>query len=153
MEKNNSNNFKKEHKKIKRFSLLIEKKIGRLSRQEQKKIENLTFDQLQDLNKLTSAANYILTKYENNLEVYSLLKQFVDMINNSSNSMDLLNDKINEMVLTAGTAISKIKNLQGDISENYSVKPSKDQNDEIQGFFTPESSTNNLTKSTTPVYT
>ena len=148
-----SRNIRKDLKKAKIFSALVEKKIAQFDKKEEGKIEKLSFEQLQDLNQLTHAANYILSKYEDNKEVYSLLKDFVEMINNSSASMDLLNDKISELVVSAESAISKIKNLQGDVSENFSLISSNKENQEKESDFEPKSSTNNLTKSTTPVYT
>ena len=153
MDSINSPNFRKELKKIRRISLIVAKKLNQFDKKEEHKIEKLTFEELQDLSKLTSAADYILTKYEDNREVYSLLKEFVDMINSSSASMDLLNDRISELVISADAAISKIKNLQGDVSENYSLTPSDSKKQENEVIITPESSTNNLTKSATAVYT
>ncbi len=153
MDSGNSPNFKKELKKIRRISSIVEKKLSQYENKDERKIEKLTFEELQDLSKLTSAADYILTKHEENREVYSLLKDFVDMINNSSASIDTLNDRISELVISAGSAISKIKNLQGDVSENYSLISSESKNQENETAITPESSTNNLTKSVTPVYT
>jgi uncharacterized protein YfiM (DUF2279 family) len=153
MDSVNSPNFRKELKKIRRISSIVEKKLIQFDKKEERKIEKLTYEELQDLSKLTSAADFILTKYENNREVYSLLKEFVDMINSSSTSMDLLNDRISELVISAGSAISKIKNLQGDISENYSLMSSDSIKQKNEAIITPESSTNNLTKSATAVYT
>ena len=153
MDSGNSPNFKKELKKIRRISSFVEKKLSQFDKKDEKKIEKLSYEELQDLSKLTSAADYILTKYEDNREVYSLLKDFVDMINNSSASMDMLNDRINELVISADSAITKIKNLQGDVSENYSLISSEAKKHEKETSITPESSTNNLTKSVTAVYT
>lgn len=149
----NSPNFKKELKKIRRISSYVDKKLREFDNKEEQKIDKLSYEELQDLSKLTSAADYILTKYEDNREVYSLLKDFVDMINNSSASMYVLNDRISELVISAGSAISKINNLQGDVSENYSLMPSGSKKQENEALITPESSTNNLTKSATAVYT
>jgi hypothetical protein len=153
MDSVNSSNFTKELKKIRRISSIVDKKLNKFDKKEEQKIENLSYEELQDLSKLTSAADYILTKYEDNREVYSLLKEFVDMINSSSVSMDLLNDRINELVISAGSAISKIKNLQGDVSENYSLNSSDSKKNENEVIITPKSSRINLTKSATAVYT
>jgi Sec-independent protein translocase protein TatA len=153
MDSGNSPNFRKEFKKIRRISSIVEKKLSQFDNKDERKIEKLTYEELQDLNKLTSVADYILTKYEDNREVYLLLKDFVDMINNSSASMDVLNDRISELVISAGSAVSKIKNLQGDVSENYSLMKTGSEKQENEALITPESSTNNLTKSATAVYT
>ena len=148
----NSWNIKKDLKKIRTFSYLVEKKLGQLDKKEESKIETFSFEQLQDLNQLVHAANYILTKYEDDKEVYSLLKDFVEMINNSSASMDLINDKISELLVSAESATSRIKSIQGEVSEDYLIQASNvgsDKESDIQ----PKTSTNNLTKSATAVYT
>ncbi len=146
-------NFTKDLKKVRIFSFLAEKKLSQFDKKDENKIKNMTFEQLQDLQQLTSAANFILLKYEDNKEVYSLLKDFVDMIHNSSESVDLLNDKIMEMIVSAESAISRIKNLQGDVSENFSLISTSKMNDENEPEITTKASTNNLTKSATAVYT
>ncbi len=125
-------NFLKDFKKIEKFSSLVEKRLLTFDNDKQR-IEKLSFEELQDLNELLRLADYILTKHEDKKEVYALLKDFVAMINNSSNSMDLLNDKITELVISAEAAISRIKNLQTDISENYSLKGTKES--EIKASF------------------
>ncbi len=146
-------NFTKDLKKVRIFSFLAEKKLSQFDKKDENKIKNMTFEQLQDLQQLTSAANFILLKYEDNKEVYSLLKDFVDMIHNSSESVDLLNDKIIEMLVSGESAISRIKNLQGDVSENFSLISTSKTNDENEPKITTRASTNNLTKSATAVYT
>ena len=153
MDSGNSPSFKKELKRIRKISSIVERRLNQFDNKDEKKIEKLSYEELHDLNKLTSAANYILTKHEDNQDLHSLLKEFVDMINNSTTSMDILNDKISEMVISADSAISKIKNLQGDVSENYSLIPKEAKIQENEPLPTPKSSTNNLTKSATAVYT
>jgi hypothetical protein len=148
-----SRNFSKDLKKISKFSSLVEEKLAQFDKNDKKKIKNLTFEQLQDLHQLTSIANFILLKYEGHKEVHSLLKDFVDMINNSTESMDLLNDKIIEMVVSAESAISRIKNLQGDVSKNFSLISTNKEQIENEPKIMPKTSTNNLTKSATAVYT
>ena len=118
-------NLIKDFKKIEKFSSLVEKRLLTFDKDKQR-IEKLSIEELQDLNELLRLADYILTKHEDKKDVYALLKDFVAMINNSSNSMDLLNDKIVELVVSAEAAISRIKNLQTDVSENYSFKGTKE---------------------------
>ena len=125
-------NLIKDFKKIEKFSSLVEKRLLTFDKDKQR-IEKLSIEELQDLNELLRLADYILTKHEDKKDVYALLKDFVAMINNSSNSMDLLNDKIVELVVSAEAAISRIKNLQTDVSENYSFKGTKES--EIKASF------------------
>ena len=118
-------NIKKDFRKIEKLSSIVEKRLSTFDKDKQR-IEKLSFEELQDLNELLRLADYILTKHEDKKEVYALLKDFVGMINNSSNSMDLLNDKILELVASAEGSISRIKNLQNDVSENYSLQGTKE---------------------------
>ena len=112
--------IKKDLKKIQKFSSLVETKLRNYDKDKQK-IEKLSFEELQDLNKLLQIADFILTKYEDKKQVYNLIKDFVDMISNSTNSMDFLDDKISELVVSAQSTISGIKTLQSNVSENYSL--------------------------------
>jgi hypothetical protein len=149
----NTKNIVNDLKKVREFSSLVERKISKFDKTQERKIDMLSFEQLQDLNQLTSSAEYILSKYENNKEVYLLLKDFVDMINNSTTSMDILNEQIRDLVVSAEITISRIKTIQGDVSENYSLSTPTDVENGKNVTMSPKSSTNYLTKSTTAVYT
>jgi len=84
-------------------------------------------------------------------EFHSLLKEFVDIINKSAGSVEVLDDEIVELVISAESTITRIKELQGRVSENYDIE-SKSSKDETKSDKV-ENSSNNLTSSTTPVYT
>ena len=116
--------LKKDLKKIQKFSSMVETKLRNYDKDE-KKIEKLSFEELQDFHKLLQIADFILTKYEDKKQVYNLIKDFVDMISNSSNSMDFLDDKISELVVSAQSTIAGIKTLQSNVSENYSLIQTK----------------------------
>lgn len=148
----NSRNIAKDLKKIRRFSTIIEKKFSHLDKKDESTIAKLSLEQLQDLNQLVHIANFILTKYEDNKEIYELLKDFVEMISNSTESMGILNDKISELVVSAENSISRIKNIQGEVSDDFSLFSSQSTS-EKESYIEPKLSTKNLTKSATPVYT
>ena len=153
MMKLKSQKIKKDLNKVKKFSSLVEKELFRFDKKNEKKLEKLSLEELKDLHQLLQIANYILSKYEDKKEIRSLLKEFVDMINYSTLSVDLLNDDIQELVISAEISIEKIKNLQGTMSENFSFNTTK-RNFEAKGPKpAPKTSTNNLTKSTTGLYT
>ena len=145
-------NITKDLKKIRQFSTLVEKKLSQFDKKNEQIVETLSFEELQDLNQLLQMADYILVKYEDKKEIRFLLKEFVEMINSSAPSMDILNDEINELVVSAENAIARIKNFQNDVSENFSF--SEKDNTQIENTnLIPKTSTNNLTNSATPVYT
>ena len=108
-------------RKIKKFSTIVEEKLAKFENKDNKMTENLTIDELNDFRKILQISDFILTKHQNNKEFHSVLKEFVDMINKSTSSMDLLNDEISELVLSADNSVSKIKNLQNDVSDTYSI--------------------------------
>lgn len=141
--------IKNSRKKIQELSSLVEKRLAELDQSEKKQINQLSFEELQDFNQIIRIADYILYKYENKKEAFSLIKEFVDMINNSIRSMDVLNDEISELVISAEDSIKRIKSLQSNVSENFSLETYVKSTDLAKS---EKDSTNNLTKSTTPVY-
>jgi len=142
-------NIKKNFEKIKKISSLVEKRLEEHKNKNNKRIDKLTTEQLQDLNEILRITDFILTKHEAKKEFHSLLKEFVDIINKSAGSVEILDDEIGELIISAESTITRIKDLQGMVSKNYDFeKPSKETKSEIV-----KNSANNLTSSTTPVYT
>ena len=141
-------NIKKDFEKIKKISSLVKKKLE--EHKNDKRIEKLTLEQLQDLNEILRITDFILTKHEAKKEFRSLLKEFVDIINKSVGSVEILDDEIGELIISAESTITRIKDLQGMVSKNYDFE-SKSSNETKSD--TVENSANNLTSSTTPVYT
>ena len=149
----NTRNIKQDLEKIKKFSELLEKRLAKFDKKDKQKIEKLSLEELKDLNQLMQYAYFILAKYENKKEVHSLLKEFVVMIEHSTSSIDLLNDEVNELIISAENAIKRIKNLQSDVSNNLSLTKAKSMDSQASSTPNSNPSTNNLTKSTTAVYT
>jgi len=143
-------NIKKDFEKIKKISSLVEKRLEEHKNKNNKKIEKLTTEQLQDLNEILRITDFILTKHEAKKEFHSLLKEFVDIINKSAGSVEILDDKIVELVISAESTITRIKDLQGMVSKNYDFE-SKSSKAETKSDKV-ENSSNNLTSSTAAVY-
>jgi len=142
-------NIKKDFEKIKKISSLVEKKLEEYKHKNDKRIEKLTLEQLQDLNEILRITDFILTKHEAKKEFYSLLKEFVDIINKSAGSVEILDDEIGELIISAESTITRIKDLQEMVSKNYDFE-SKSSNEAKSDKV--ENSANNLTNSTTAVY-
>ncbi|MGI0002768.1 MAG: hypothetical protein ACRD91_00910 [Nitrosopumilaceae archaeon] len=136
-------------KKIQKLSSLVEKRLEEFD-SDKKKINQLSLEELQDFNQILRIADYILYKYEHKKEVFSLIKEFVDMVNSSVGSMDDLNYNINELVISAEDSIKRIKCLQSNVSENFTLEPHAKSDDFAKSE--GQDSTNNLTNSATPVY-
>ena len=141
----------KDFEKIKKFSTIVEKKLSKIHHSEEEKIENYSFEELQDLNKILQLADYMLCKYENRKEIHSLLKEFVSMINHSAQSVDVLNDDIDELVISAEGALGRIKDLQGNVSERFIIGAKSDASQEQ--ISAENDGANNLTKNHTALYT
>ena len=134
--------------KIRRLSGEIEKKLSQSP--EGKKIEKLSDEELQDLNKILQMADFLLCKNEERKQVYSMMKEFVDMIKGSAESVSCLDDEISEMVLAAEDSLLRIKSIQCRVSENYAFdskqKTANQHESQKKGAI-------NLTNTSTPIYT
>ena len=145
-------NSSKDFAKIKRLSELVEKKLSKLDKKDEEKIDSLSFEELQDLNQILQLADYILCKYEDKKEILSVLKDFVGIITKSTHSIETLDDEINELVISAEGTIQRIKELQTNVSDNYSIQ-NKEGSKSPDSKEASETSSNNLTNSSTPAYT
>ena len=146
-------NSSKDLGKIKKLSEIVEKKLSKLDKKDEEKIDSLTFEELQDLNQILQLADYVLCKYENKKEVHSVLKDFVGIITKSSNSIEELDDEINELVVSAEGTIQRIKDLQTNVSDNYSIQNKTHTKSADSEEKNQKNSANNLTNSSTPAYT
>ena len=143
-------NLRNDLKKVRKLSAIVDKKIESYSQRDNKKIEKLTPTELQDLHEILRIADYILTKHEMNKDFHSILKEFVGIINKSAISIESIDDETSELVISAESTITHIKTLQGRVSDEYDFESKKQSKIEQ---ITPKSSGNNLTNSSTPVYT
>ena len=146
-------NSTKDLAKIKKLSELVEKKLSKFDKKDEQKIDSLSFEELQDLNQILQLADYILCKYENKKEVHSILKDFVGIITKSTNSIEDIDDEINELVISAEGSIQRIKDLQTNVSDNYSIQNKANSKASDSEEDAQETSGNNLTNSSTPAYT
>jgi hypothetical protein len=144
-------NLKKDLEKVRKLSSIVDKKMENYRQKNNQKIEKLTTAELQDLHEILRIADFILTKHEMNKDFHSILKEFVGIINNSANSVETLDDEICELVITAEGTITRIKTLQGKVSDDFDFEANQKEI-KIEEI-TSESSGNNLTNSSTGVYT
>jgi len=139
---------------IKNISERIDKKLSLSDAPSE--IDSMTVEELQDLSKISRLANFMLTKYEDKKEVHSILKYFVTIISESSESIEKIDDEVSELIISAEDSINKIKEVHTNISEKYDVgqdDSSCDESDQFLGHFESytedkdsENSSINLTK-------
>ena len=145
---NSTQSVSKELRKVRRFSSIITKKLKSESISSEN-INSFTFEELTDINKILSLTNFLLAKYENKKNMHLILKEFVDLITKSANSLESIDDDVEELLISSTTEISRLKNIQHNFSrKNDSIfnenKPENEQNG--------KNGVNNLTRFSTDVY-
>ncbi|MFQ5440889.1 MAG: hypothetical protein ACE5DL_05445 [Nitrosopumilaceae archaeon] len=127
---------------IQNISKKIDKKLSQTSKSIDSKIDKLTVEELRDLSKVVSLANFLLCKYEDKKETREILEYFVSIIGSSAESIEEVDDEVSELIISSEDSIHKIKELHMNISEKYDFeKSSPNVNDG-----TLKTSSNNLTK-------
>ena len=138
----------KELRKVRRFSSIIIKKLKSESINSEN-INSFTLEELTDINKILSLANFLLTKYENKKHMRLILKEFIDLITKSANSLESIDDEVEEMLISSTAEISRLKSIQCNLSKkNDSIFDENKAESEQNG----ENSVNNLTIFSTDVY-
>ncbi len=130
--------FSKDIEFVRNISEKIDKK---LSQSNNSQIDKLSFEELQDLNKIVSLAEFMLCKYQDKKETQSILEHFVSIIRESAESIEEIDDEVSELIISAEDSINKVKEIHTNISEKFDFKKSdiKRQDEET------ENSSNNLT--------
>lgn len=145
---NSTSNISKELKKVRHFSSIVTKKLKSESI-DPENINNFTFEELSDINKILSLTDLLLTKYEHKKNMHSILKEFVDLITKSANSLESIDDQVEEMLIFSNDGISRLKNLQRNFSKkNDSIFNENQAVNEQNG----KNSVNNLTTFSTDIY-
>ena len=145
---NSAQDVPKELRKIRRFSSIVIKKLKSESISSEN-INSFTFEELTDINKILSLTDFILTKYENKKHIHLILKEFVDLITKSTNSLESIDDDVEEMLISSTAEISRLKSIQHNFSKknDFVFNENKPQNEQ-----NGKNSVNNLTRFSTDVY-
>ena len=69
---NSKHDFLKDIERIRSLSSVIDKKLSQITSSDADKIDKLTLDELQDLDKIAGIADFMLTKYADKKEMYSI---------------------------------------------------------------------------------
>lgn len=96
-------------KRVRAVSARIE---GRLRESEDARMDRLTGEQLRDLGEVTRLAGYMLARHEDSRDMRDMLREFVDMINGSAESISELDGQIEELALSAEAAIRRIRDAR-----------------------------------------
>jgi len=138
----------KELRKVRHFSSIITKKLKSESISSEN-INSFTFEELTDINKILSLTDFILTKYEHKKSMRLILNEFVDLITKSANSLESIDDDVEEMLMSSTAEISRLKSIQ----RNFSKKNDSIFNEnKLENEVNSKNSLNNLTIFSTDVY-
>ena len=145
---NSAHGIPKELRKVRNFSSIVTKKLKSESISPEN-INSFTFEELTDINKILSLTDFILTKYEHKKNMLLILNEFVDLITKSANSLESIDDEVEEMLISSMAEISRLKSIQCNFSKkNDSIfNENKAENEQNS-----ENSVNNLTRFSTDVY-
>ena len=139
----------KDLEKVKTLSERIEKKLSQTKPSDGSKLDKLTFEELQDLNKISELTNFLLCKYEEKKETRSILQYFVSIIEESTESIENIDDEISELIISAEDSINKVKDMHANISEKSEFGNSS----KLNSSTIDESGSINLTKFATEINT
>ena len=118
-------------------------------------IESLSVEELKDLRQVMLAADYLLSKYQAKKDVKEFLEEFIGIIMHAANSVNILRDDLDDLLISAETALKQIQDLHEEVIQNLDlgrfVQTKLDEYKEQKIALRP--SPINLTKPTTPVYT
>ena len=145
---NSAQGVPKELRKVRHFSSIIIKKLKSESINSEN-INSFTFEELTDINKILSLTDFILTKYEHKKSMRLILNEFVDLITKSANSLESIDDDVEEMLISSTAEISRLKSIQHNFSKenDFIFNENKPQNEQNS-----KNSVNNLTRFSTDVY-
>ena len=141
---------------IRILSSKIEQKIAqKFSDKDATFIETLSVDELKDLRQVMMAAEYILSKYQDKKDLKEFLEEFIGIIMHAANSVNILRDDLEDLVISAETALQQIQNLHEEVIQNLAlgrfIQTKLDDYKEKKPE--PVPSPINLTNTSTPVYT
>ncbi|MDE1726635.1 MAG: hypothetical protein KGH89_05155 [Thaumarchaeota archaeon] len=105
--------------KIKTLSSKIEQKIVQKDNgKEDGFIETLSVEELKDLRQVILASEYLLTKYQDKKDLKEFLEEFIGIIMHAANSVNVLKDDMEDLVISAEVALQQIQTLHYDVTQN-----------------------------------
>ncbi len=108
--------------KIKILSGKIEQKITQKGKDNNDNfIESLSVEELKDLRQVILASEYLITKYQDKKEIKSFLEEFVSILLHASNSVNVLKEDLENLVVSAEVAFQQIRNLHEEVTHNLEL--------------------------------
>ena len=84
-------------------------------------VETLSVEELKDLRQVILASEYLLTKYRDKRDIKSFLEEFIGIIMHAANSVNVLRDELEDLVISAEVALQQIQTLHNDVTQNLTL--------------------------------
>lgn len=108
--------------RIKTLSAKIEQKIAQKGESKTDNfVETLSVEELKDLRQVILASEYLLTKYQDKKDLKAFLEEFVGIIMHAANSVNVLKDELEDLVISAEVALQQIQSLHDDVTQNLTL--------------------------------
>lgn len=111
-----------EMRRVRSISSGISKRLSALDPPDEA-VANLSREELQDLNRLVGIADFLLCKYADKKEAYSVFKEFTSIVARTADSLEQIDDDISEMMLSADDSVGRITDMRERISEKVDFDP------------------------------
>jgi len=108
--------------RIKDLSSKIEQKIAQKGNSKDDNfVESLSVEELKDLRQVILASEYLLTKYQDKKDIKNFLEEFIGIIMHAANSVNVLRDELEDLVISAEVALQQIQTLHDDVTQNLTL--------------------------------
>jgi archaellum component FlaC len=108
--------------RIRSLSAKIDQKISQKgSIKDEAFVETLSVEELKDLRQVIHASEYLLTKYQNKKDIKSFLEEFIGIIMHATNSVNILRDELEDLVISAEVALQQIQTLHDEVTQSLII--------------------------------
>lgn len=108
--------------RIRGLSAKIEQKITQKGKgKDDNFVERLSVEELKDLRQVILAAEYLLTKYQDKKDIKGFLEEFIGIIMHASNSVNVLRDELEDLVISAEVALQQIQTLHDEVTQSLTL--------------------------------
>lgn len=113
-----------EMRRVRSISSGISKRLSELdSSADAAAVEGLSREELQDLNRLVGIADFLLCKYADKKEAYTMFKEFASIVAKTADSLEQIDDEISELMLSADDSVGRISDMRDRISDRADFDP------------------------------
>jgi hypothetical protein len=84
-------------------------------------VETLSVEELKDLRQVILASEYLLTKYQDKKDIKGFLEEFIGIIMHAANSVNVLRDELEDLVISAEVALQQIQTLHDEVTQSLTL--------------------------------